>query len=231
MPIVLIVDDEKDIADVVQYNLEKEGFKTICARDGHHALKLVYNTPPDLIILDQMLPVMNGLELCRLLKRDAKTSGIPIIFLTVKNEEVDKIVGLELGADDYITKPFSPRELVARVRVVLRRGNKVEDHKLKPVIVAGDLTIDTLKHEITVKNKCIKFTVIEFKILELLVSAPNVLFTRNKILDSVWAQEAYIEPRTIDVHIKKIRHKLDKEIRQQIVAVRGMGYKFQSKDK
>lgn len=227
MATILVVDDEKDIADVVQYNLEKEGFKTVWARDGNQALKLAYNTTPDLIVLDLMLPGINGLELCRLLKKDDRTNNVPIIFLTVKNEEIDKVVGLELGADDYITKPFSPREVVARVKAVLRRFNKERIGESKPVMSFGNLVIDSLKHEVKLKNKLIELTATEFKLLEFLASNKEVLFDRDKLLENVWGTESFVEPRTVDVHVKKIRQKLGKDAGQYLKTVRGIGYKFQ----
>ena len=219
---ILVVDDEADIVKVIQYNLEKEGYKTIPAYTGEDAITLATKLKPTLIILDLMLPQMDGMEICRILKRDEDTQDIPIIMLTAKGEEADIVSGLEIGADDYVTKPFSMKELIARVKTVLRREKPISKEK---VVRANELVIDPIKHVITVKDKPVPFTAREFKLIHVLASNPGRLFTRNQLMDRVWGEEVVVIDRTIDVHIKKIREKLG-EIAEYIETVRGFGYRF-----
>ena len=223
---ILIVDDEKDIVKMLDYNLKKEGFRTLSAYDGEDALDLAVREHPDLIILDLMLPVMDGLEVCKYLKREAKTSGIPIIMLTAKTQEADKVVGLEIGADDYITKPFSPRELIARVKAVLRRG--LEKEKAPQLIEAGDLVIDFSKIAVTVKGKPVELTSKEFELLVTLVKAKGRVLSRDYLLDSIWGYDHAVEiqTRTIDVHIRTLRKKL-KTAAKYIITVKNYGYRFE----
>jgi phosphate regulon transcriptional regulator PhoB len=222
---ILVVDDEKDILELLEYNLEKEGYEVFKAITGEEALELVKRKNPDLIILDLMLPDVDGLEVCKILKRDMRTDSIPIIMLTAKGEESDIIVGLELGADDYITKPFSPKALIARVKAVLRRLKE----KLEPkeVIQIEDLIIDISKHKVTLKGKLVELTKIEFNLLKCLTSNPGRVFTRDQLLDRAWGEETYIVDRAVDVHIRRLRKKL-KSASKFIVTIRGMGYKFES---
>jgi phosphate regulon transcriptional regulator PhoB len=222
---ILIVDDEPDITEIVKYNLEKEGFRTIIVRDGNEALQSTRNNAPDLIILDLMLPGINGLEVCRILKRNPETENIPIIMLTAKTEESDRVVGLEMGADDYMTKPFSVRELAARVRTVLRRVERERAEKPKPIMKFKNLTIDALRHEVMSDGKKIDLTSTEFKLLSCLASNAGILISRDRLLDVVWGVEIAIETRTVDVHIKRLREKL-KSAGKYIVTIRGEGYRF-----
>ena len=220
---ILIVDDEKDIVELVRYNLEKEGYKVIPAYSGEEALGLIKRELPSLIILDLMLPGLDGLQVCKILKNDTKTCSIPVVMLTAKGEESDIIVGLELGADDYITKPFSPKVLTARVKTALRR---LEEKSLpKEVIQIEDLTIDIPRHKVTLKEKPIELTTTEFNLLKCLASKPGRVFTRDQLLDRVWREGAVIVDRAVDVHIRRLRKKLS-TASGLIVTVRGIGYKF-----
>jgi phosphate regulon transcriptional regulator PhoB len=220
---VLVVDDERDIIELVSYNLEKEGFKVISAMDGEKALELVSSKEPEIIILDLMLPGIDGLDVCRELKRNDKTSSIPIIMLTAKGEESDIVIGLELGADDYITKPFSPRILVARVKAVLRRiETKKEEEKL---INIEQLSIDLVRHQVTYREKTLTLTSTEFNLLILLAKNRGKVFTRDQILDKAWKDESFVVDRTVDVHVRRLRQKLG-QASQFIETVRGVGYRF-----
>jgi len=224
---ILIVDDEKDIVKMLDYNLKKEGFRTISAYDGEDALDLAVREHPDLIILDLMLPGLDGLEVCKSLKKADKTALIPIIMLTAKTKEADKIVGLELGADDYMTKPFSPRELVARVKAVLRRVK--EKDKLLEIVKIGDLTIDFSKISVSVKNKPVELTAKEFELLRTLLKVKGRVLSRDYLLDTIWGFDHAVEiqTRTVDVHIRTLRKKLKSEAKR-IVTVKNYGYRFES---
>lgn len=226
---ILIVDDEKDIVKMLDYNLKKEGFRTVSCYDGEEALNLAAKEHPDLIILDLMLPEVDGLEVCKTLKKDSSTSAIPIIMLTAKTQEADKILGLELGADDYITKPFSPRELVARVKAVLRRTS--EKGKLPDVLRIGDLTIDFLKILVYVKDKPITLTSKEFELLRTLVKAKGRVLSRDYLLDTIWGFDHALEiqTRTVDVHIRTLRKKLKSEARR-IITAKNYGYRFEAEE-
>ena len=220
---ILIVDDEKDIVELVQYNLQKEGYRVISAYNGEDALELIKKHLPNLIILDLMLPGIDGLEICRILKKDSLTSNIPIIMLTAKGEEADIVVGLELGADDYVTKPFSVRQLLARVRAVLRRVTfSIKD---KDLIKINDLVIDSVEHTVTLKGKFLELTSTEFKLLKCLAGNPGRVFTRQQLLDNAWSEGTFIVDRAVDVHIRRLRKKLG-DASKFIVTVRGVGYKF-----
>ncbi len=220
---ILVVDDEKDILKLIEYNLEKEGYEIFKAIAGEEAIELAKRESPNLIILDLMLPELDGLEVCKILKRDDKTNSIPIIMLTAKGEESDIIVGLTLGADDYITKPFSLKVLIARVKTILRRPE--EKSLLKEVIQTKDLTIDIPKYKVTLKGKTVELTKIEFNLLKCLSSNPGQVFTRDQLLDRAWPEETFIVDRAIDVHIRRLRKKL-KTAAKFIVTIRGIGYKF-----
>ncbi len=226
---ILIVEDEKDIVKMLEYNLAKEGFKTISVNDGEDALEAVKRQHPDLILLDLMLPKMDGLEICKELKKDSKYAFIPIIMLTAKAQESDKIVGLELGADDYITKPFSPRELIARIKAVLRRCK--ERDKLPEVLKIGELTLDFSKILVTVKNKPIELTAKEFELLKNLIKAKGRVLSRDYLLDTIWGFDHAIEiqTRTVDVHIRTLRKKLKSEAKR-ILTVKNYGYRFDYED-
>jgi phosphate regulon transcriptional regulator PhoB len=223
---VLVVDDEKDLVDLVKYHLEKEGLKCLEARDGETALQVAKERIPDLVVLDLMLPGLDGLEVCRKLRKDPKTSSIAIIMLTAKAEEVDRIVGLEMGADDYMVKPFSPRELVARVKAVLRRG---QGQDTPPVKRVGTLEVDEGKHQVAVAGTAVELTVKEFDLLCALMRANGRVLNRDQILETVWgySNAVDIESRTVDVHIRRLREKLGKEYKR-IVTVKGVGYRFEA---
>jgi len=226
---ILIIEDEKDIIKMLDYNLKKEGFNILSIRNGEDAIGSARNEHPDLIILDLMLPGMDGLEVCRAIKGDSKTASIPIIMLTAKSQESDKVVGLELGADDYVTKPFSLRELIARIKAVLRRGK--EKDKLPEVLKIGDLTVDLAKIAVTVKGKSIELTGKEFELLKTLIKARGRVLSRDYLLDNIWGfdQASEIQTRTVDVHIRTLRKKLKSES-GRIVTVKNYGYRFEDED-
>ena len=222
---ILIIDDEKDLVELVRYNLvEKEGYDVISANDGPSGLEIAQKHKVDLIVLDLMMPGMDGLEVCRRLRADARTSRVPLIMLTAKATEADRIVGLELGADDYITKPFSPRELVARVKAILRRTAAQADPT--DIVRHGDLSIDLTRHEVTVGGKPIALTATEFRILHFLATKPGRVLSRDDIIDAALGRDANVFDRTIDVHITAIRRKLGSTGAERIETVRGFGYKF-----
>jgi len=222
--LIAVVDDEPDIVELISYHLKKERFKVREFYDGEGLLDFIKTTLPDLVILDLMLPGIEGLEVCRILKGDKSTSSIPIIMLTAKGSEIDRVVGLELGADDYVVKPFSPRELVARVKAVLRRA-KME--KEKESIIIGDLAIDTGRFEVRFKGRRIELTPTEFRILAILAERPGWVFTRDQLLDKLWQEDKIVLDRTIDVHIRHLREKLG-EGGKLIKTVRGIGYKLEA---
>ena len=219
---ILIVEDDSDIVEMIDYNLKKEGYKTISVLNGEDAIGLAEKESPDLIILDLMLPGMDGFQVCKYLKGGEKTSTIPIIMLTAKSQEADKVIGLELGADDYMTKPFSHRELIARIKAVLRR---YKDSLTKKIIKVGSLIIDCFKHEVVVSGKSVSLTPTEFKLLEFMARRPGRVLSRDKILDAVFGYDSDIYDRTIDTHMKSLRKKLGKA-RDYIETVRGIGYRF-----
>lgn len=222
---VLIVDDEKDIVEAIEYNLKKEGFKVSKAFDGYNGLLLAKKNLPSIILLDLMLPGVPGLDVCRELKKEARTKDIPIIMLTAKASEADKVVGLELGADDYITKPFSMRELIARIRTILKRSGQKEEQNKNIVLSSHGIEIDTDSHSVKVLGKNVDLTVKEFDLLKRLLQNQGKVLTREKLLDSVWGITTYIETRTVDVHMKRLREKIGKA-GKHIKTVRGVGYKF-----
>jgi two-component system alkaline phosphatase synthesis response regulator PhoP len=228
-PKILVVDDETYIVELVKFNLEKENYQVIEAYDGLAALEAVELHCPDLVILDIMLPRMDGLEVCRYLKQNPKYSSIPIIMLTAKGEEVDTVLGLEMGADDYIKKPFSPREMIARVKARLRALKILEAEKAlgKKAQVFKDLTILPEKHEAFLGEDRIELTPKEFELLSLLVSNPGKVYTREILLEKVWGYEFSGDTRTVDVHIRHLRQKLHDDFTypQYIETVRGVGYR------
>lgn len=224
---ILIVDDEKDIVELLQYNLEREGCKVFTANSGEQCLEKVNTKLPDLILLDLMLPEIDGLEVCKILKNDVQTSSIPIIILSAKGEETDIILGLELGADDYIPKPFSIREVLARIKAVLRRIEKSKsgDLKQKDTLYFKDLMIDLNKYQVTLKGKIINLTSTEFKLLKFLISNPGKVFTRDQLLNHVWEEDSFIVDRAVDVHIRRLRQKL-LSASNYILTIRGVGYRL-----
>ncbi len=223
---ILIVEDEKDIRDLIRLHLEKAGFKTVLAADGKEAFRKIQESLPDLILLDLMLPEMDGKEFAKLLKARPETKQIPLVMLTAKSEEVDRIIGFELGADDYIQKPFSPRELILRIQAVLKRTQaKPETVSLQPLKM-GDLEIDEVNFEVRLKGKPVELTKIEFSLLIELIKAKGRLKTREALLEKVWGFDSYGDSRTIDTHLSRLRQKLGK-LGERIETVRGMGYRFQ----
>jgi two-component system, OmpR family, phosphate regulon response regulator PhoB len=217
---ILIIEDESDVADLLEMGLRKAGFRTSAAADGASGLQKARDNQPDCIILDLMLPKMSGLEICRILKGDAATAHIPILMLTAKAEEVDRIVGLEFGADDYVTKPFSPREVMLRVRAILRRGEKPEE-----MLQAGPISIDHARHQVRVNSKRVHLTSLEFKLLRTLIQRRGRVQERDKLLNDVWGYESMIDTRTVDTHVRRLREKLGKA-GDAIETVRGFGYRL-----
>ncbi len=222
---VLVVDDESAIVDAVAYNLRKEGHTALRASDAEECLTAVRTQQPDLIILDVMLPSASGFDVCRLLRKQGTTT--PIIMLTARAEETDRVVGLELGADDYVTKPFSMRELMARVNSVMRRSAP-EAADAKQMVQARGVTIDPVRHKVTVEGRTVELSLREFDLLRFLAARPGQVFTREVLLDRVWGADAVVEERTVDVHIRWLREKIEREPSQpeRILTVRGVGYKF-----
>jgi len=221
---VLVVDDEEDILQLVSYNLAREGYKVSCAATGEEALKSARADLPDLILLDLMLPGTDGLEVCKLLKAEPRTAGIPIIMLTAKGEEADVVTGLELGADDYVTKPFSPRVLLARLRAVLRRGAASAPDE-RDIVKVGELVIDPGRHEVLARGEPVELTYTEFRILHLLARRPGWVFTRYQIVDGVRGADAIVTDRSVDVHIVSLRRKLG-PLSDYVETVRGVGYRL-----
>ena len=224
---ILVVDDDPDILKLVQYNLEREGFSVLTAANGQDALQMAHSQPPQAIILDLMLPEVDGLEVFRQVKRDSTLSDIPVVMLTAKGEEVDRVVGLELGADDYITKPFSPRELILRVKALLKRSTPREEPAKR--IALGDLLIDFDRHQVWIGRQEIQLTFIEFGLLHTLASRRGRVQTRDQLLADVWNYEPDIDSRTVDTHIKRLRSKLGKW-GEAIETVRGLGYRFREEE-
>ncbi len=224
---ILIIEDDKHIAKLVKYNADRAGYDCTVVQDGEEALDVLAKQSADLILLDIMLPKMDGFEVCRLIKQDTKLKSIPIIMLTARGEEVDRIVGLELGADDYMVKPFSPRELMLRIKAILKRGKQEE--LPKDIIKRGTLIIDVPKHRVTVNNKEVELTPIEFKLLVTLIERKGRLQSRDRLLTDVWGIDAEIYTRTVDTHIKRLREKLGKA-GDSIETVRGLGYRFKEED-
>ena len=221
---ILVVDDEEDILELVGYNLAREGYRIICATSGEETLKIAKSEPPDLILLDLMLPGIDGLEVTKSLKNDAKTRHIPIIMLTAKGEEADIVTGLELGADDYITKPFSPRILVARVRAVIRRKVKETTNDMSAIQI-HDLVIHPQRREVLVGGKPVELTFTEFQVLYYLAGRPGWVFTRSQIVDAVRGDDYPVTDRSVDVQIVGLRKKLG-SCGKYIETVRGVGYRF-----
>lgn len=221
---ILAVDDEKDILDLVSYNLEKEGFRVSVADNGERALQLIRQEPCDLLILDLMLPGIQGMELCRILKSTDETAAIPIIMLTARSDELDKVLGLELGADDYMTKPFSPRELVARVKAVLRRTR--ETPSAETILTIADIEINTDTFQVTKRGEEIQLSATEFRLLLYLVRHRGKVFSRDILLNAVWKDDAFVEPRTVDVHIRRLRSQIEDDPSRPVYikTKRGIGY-------
>ena len=226
-PKIVVIEDEVDILEVINYNLSKEGFDVCSALDGEEGLALIKKEVPDLVLLDLMLPGLDGIEICRKLKTDYSTRSIPIIMVTAKGEESDIVLGLGMGADDYMVKPFRPRELMARIRSVLRRGEFIEEGE--GVVSIDELVIDINRHEVKLEGKIIVLTAMEFKLLHFLASHPGQVFTRENLLNHVSSDDTFIIDRNIDVHIRSIRKKLNKH-RELIETIHRVGYRFRDKD-
>jgi len=228
---ILVVEDEPDIRKLVHYNLTQERFNVLEVEDGEQALKLLQRERPSLVILDLMLPGLSGMELCKLLKQRSDTAKLPILMLTAKAGEADRIVGLEMGADDYLAKPFSPREMVARVRAILRRSEAKPAAEAADAYEKSSLKIDFSTYEVFVRGKPVKLTLKEFELLGFLVQNPNRVLNRDQLLDRVWGGETFVTPRTVDVHIRRLRKAVEKDDRKPkwILTVRGVGYKFDEK--
>lgn len=222
---VLVIEDEPDIVEVIQYNLEREGHKVVACRNGEQGLSRIRTDNPDLVILDLMLPGMDGVEVCRQVKADPMTRGVPIIMLTAKGEESDVVLGLGVGAEDYVTKPFSPRELVARVQVVLRRGKQTEEASGGERVSRGSLVIDLARFEARAGEELLNLTPTEMRLLHFLASHPGRVFPRAHILSRVIGEDAVVTDRNIDVHVRALRVKLG-EHASVIETVRGVGYRF-----
>ena len=223
---VVVIEDEADILEVVRYNLSREGFRVLTCRDGEDGLATVRREAPDLVLLDLMLPGLDGIEVCRRLQSDPITAGIPVIMVTAKGEESDVVLGLAVGADDYVSKPFSPKELVARVKAVLRRGPLKTEQGSGERIVRGGLVIDSGRHQVTVDGAVATLTATELRLLYFLASHPGRVFGRDQLLSRVIGDHAVVIDRNIDVHIGAIRRKLG-PYRDLIETVRGVGYRFQ----
>ncbi len=226
---VLIVDDEKDIRDLLAYNLSKEGFAVLTASDGNEALKLIGEHPIAIVVLDIMMPGLDGYEVCKRIRSNKDTANLPVLFLTAKSTEVDQIIGLELGADDFIQKPVSPRVLVARVKSVLRRTSErtptVEVDPADEKVMVEDLEIDRGSYRVKLAGKEVFFPRKEFELLFYLVKHPGRVFSRDALLNQIWGDGAYVVERTVDVHIFKVRDKLGK-MGDRIETVKGVGYRF-----
>jgi len=228
---ILVVEDEPDISKLVSYNLTQEHFKVLTAEDGEQALKVIQREKPNLVVLDLMLPGLSGIEVCKILRDRPETAKLPILMLTAKAGESDRIVGLELGADDYLTKPFSPREMVARVRAILRRANLAASNDAPIAYDKGGLKIDFTTYEVSARGTTVKLTLKEFELLRFLVQNPNRVLSRDQLLDRVWGGETFVTPRTVDVHIRRLRKAIEKDDSNPkwILTLRGVGYKFDEK--
>ena len=226
---IVVIEDEPDIREVIKHNLSREGYQVYSSSDGENGLQLVKKESPDIVLLDLMLPGLDGLEVCRKIKADPVTRSITVIMVTAKGEESDIVLGLGIGADDYVTKPFSPKELVARVKAVLRRGHLNEEQSSLERIVRGEVVIDIGRHEVRVENKPVIFTATELRLLHFLASHPGRVFTRDRLLNRIISEDAFVVDRNIDVHIQSVRKKLG-EYRNLIETIRGVGYRFQDEE-
>jgi len=224
---IILIEDDPDIRDLVQYSLGQEGFVVNTYSDGSTGLIAAQKDRPDLILLDVMLPGLTGNEVCKKLKADRSTEDIPIIFLTARSGEIDKMIGFEIGADDYVSKPYSPRELAARIKAVLRRVQMPSSKE--PLLSFGDLQVDFGKRQVLFRQTPVTLSALEFNIFYLLASAPNRVFTRDEVLDRVWKRESFVHPRTVDVHIRRLRSKIERvpHFPHCISTLRGVGYKFE----
>ena len=223
---IVMIEDERDIVELVKYNFRKEGFELESFNRGKEGLEHLRRSQPDLVLIDILLPDLDGFEICKRLRTDERLKSVPVIFLTAKGEEIDRVLGLEIGADDYVVKPFSPRELVARVKAVLRRQERAIE---KPEVVeVGDLVLDSRTQEVRVRGRVVDLSTLEFKLLHFLASNPRRIFSRDRLLDAVWGRDRFVTPRTVDVHIRRLREKIESQANkpQYLQTVRGSGYRF-----
>jgi two-component system alkaline phosphatase synthesis response regulator PhoP len=223
---ILIIEDDDHIIELLKFNVQNNGYDVICAMDGNDGLSKAINELPDLILLDLMLPGIDGIDICNRLKNKDRTKDIPIIMLTAKGHETDKILGLEIGADDYITKPFSVRELMTRIKVVFRRYSIDVSKESPKKVTIGDLEIDHDKHEVTKNGELVKLTLKEYQLLEYLAENKGKVLSRNALLDRVWGYDYFGETRTVDVHIRHLRKKIEDDKAELIETIRGVGYKI-----
>ncbi len=226
---ILIIEDDRDIIELVRYNLVNEGFQVTAASDGTAGLASLKKSPPDILLLDLMLPRLSGLEICKEIRRDSALNRLPILMLTARGEEADRVVGLEMGADDYVTKPFSPRELVARVKALLRRADPAGDSQR--TIAVGKLLIDPAAYRVAREGKPLTLSTLEFRLLYYLAARPNRVFARDQLLDAVWGTERFVTPRSVDVYVRRLREKIeaDPENPAHLKTVRGAGYLFETR--
>src|ERR1700751_3842976 len=226
---ILIIEDDRDIVELVRYNLANEGFQVQAAFDGTSGLNTLKKTPPDLLLLDLMLPKVSGLDICREVRRDDSLNRLPILMLTARGEEADRVVGLEMGADDYVTKPFSARELLARVKALLRRAEPPADSPR--IIEIGKLAIDPASYRVSNTGKPVPLSTLQFRLLYYLASRPNRVFTRDQLLDAVWGTDRFVTPRSVDVYVRRLREKIesDPENPVHLKTVRGAGYLFETR--
>jgi DNA-binding response OmpR family regulator len=225
---VLLVEDERDVSELIRYTLEKDGYEVVAAPTGAEALRTVRDMRPDIVLLDIMVPKLNGWEICRRIKQDPDTRDIPVIMVTGRVEEGDKVLGFELGADDYVTKPFSPRELLARIRAVIRRTRRPGIDERPSHLQVGDLAIDRERFEVTMQKQPVELTHKEFELLATLAGTPGRVFGREELLDIVWGRDGFVEPRTVDVHVARLRGKFvaARLPEPAIETVRGVGYRY-----
>jgi DNA-binding response OmpR family regulator len=224
---ILIVDDEPDALEVLAFKLKEAGYAPLLAKDGARAIALARDEHPALIVLDLMLPEVDGLEVCKILRRDPGTATIPILMLTARAAEMDRVLGLELGADDYVTKPFSPRELVLRIKKLLARSKAVDDPQ--PQLRVGELEIDAARHTVRVAGEAVELTATEFKLLELLARRRGRVQTRDRLLQDVWGYENPIDSRTVDTHMRRLREKIGGAA-DHLETIRGVGYRFKAEE-
>ncbi|MBI1749342.1 MAG: response regulator transcription factor [Acidobacteria bacterium] len=225
---ILIIEDDRDIIELIRYNLEQEGFSLTSTRDGVTGLEHVRKSPPDLLLLDLMLPKLSGLEICKAIRRDERLNRLPILMLTARGDESDRVIGLELGADDYVTKPFSPREMVARVKALLRRTESSESETEK-VFEVGRLVIDPEGYRVTRNGRPLVLSTLEFRLLYFLASRPNKVYTRDQLLDAVWGTERFVTPRSVDACMRRLREKIEEDPENPVFlkTLRGAGYLFE----
>ncbi|HLI30236.1 MAG TPA: response regulator transcription factor [Terriglobia bacterium] len=225
-PRIVVIEDEKDIVDLVTYALRKEGFDVKSCTRGQEGLEMIRRGPADLAVIDIMLPDLDGLEVCKRVRSDENLRDLPVIFLTARGEEVDRVLGLEIGGDDYVVKPFSPRELVARIKAVLRRRERGEERW--DVIEVRDLRLDPSTQEVIVRGRSVGLSTLEFRLLHYMASHPRRIFARENLLDQVWGRDRFVTPRTVDVHIRRLREKIEAQPDrpQYLQTVRGSGYRF-----